>query len=165
MARTTCGRNRLKYASSGRDPVDRGCRKHGALLAVERPRIVPQAPLDQVEAELREDAGRPHATGELERPRERTATGEHRDEEDEVAGDVPERGALEGVRDDAGKEARLDEDEDRRHEPDRDIHPEQHAHGPGAAQEARVDGAHGGECTAVGHGIRRPAVLDSPRPS
>ena len=118
--------------------------------AVERGRLVAEPPLDQLEAELREDAGRRDPARELEAPGENTASGEHECEERQVAGHVVERRAVVRTSNDTREQGCLDEDEERRREAERDVRREEHSRRSGAAQEARVERAHADEATAVG---------------
>ena len=73
------------------DALHRGRRDLARLGAVERERSGAQAPLDEREPQLGEDAGGGAPAGDLGRPRERAAAGERQREEHEVGASRPPR--------------------------------------------------------------------------
>ena len=120
-----------------------GDRRHlGALGAVERRRPVAEPPLDEVEPELREHVRRGAASRDLEPPVGRRARATTAREAQRDA-DVGERGAVERARGDVRDEDGLGEDEQRGDHAERRVGGEQDAHGPRAAQQARIDRPHG----------------------
>ena len=70
---------------------------------------------------------------------------------------------MECAGDDPREQRRLDEDEQRRRDAERDVGAEQHADGPRAAYEARVERAHGLVMGGVaGHAVPEDVVRPAP---
>ncbi len=121
--------------------LNRGGRDLRARAAVTRCRL-PQSLFDQLQPQAGQNARRRLPSRDLESPREYGTAGEDKQEKKQRSRDRMERGAVERACDDAGEERRLEQQEQRRSDPDRRVDCEQHAHGPCAAQEAPVERAH-----------------------
>ena len=122
-----------------------GERRHlRALGAVERGRPVAEPALDDVQTQVGERARRRPPPCDLEAPGGRSAARRHDDEEDERGQELPERGAGEAASRDAREQHRLGEDEQRGDDSQDGVDREHDAHGPGAANQARVERPHGG---------------------
>ena len=127
------------------DAVHRGRRDLGALGAVERGRVVAQPGLDEVEPQLREDAGRRAPPPGLEAPGCAGARHDHDDEQLERQRHVRERRPVERPCRDPSEQYRLCEDEQRRGEAERGVDPEEQPRRPCATEQARVEETHASE--------------------
>ena len=136
--RQVAGERRLERV----DAVHRGRRDLRALGAVERRGLVAQPRLDEVEPELREDAGRRAPPHGLEAPRGRRPGRDHGDEQHERQRHVRERRAAERARRDPREQHRLGEHEERRGEAERGVEPEEQPRRPCATEQARVEETH-----------------------
>ena len=124
------------------DALDARGRDLGRLGAVEGRRCVAQAPLGELDPEPGQRRRSSAPAGHLEAPPQHPAQRERHGEEHDVGRDIGRRGAVEGARDHRCEQRRLDQDQQRRAEPERDVGREQPAHRPRPPDEAPVERAH-----------------------
>ena len=124
--------------------LDAGRHDLCASDAVECGRLRPQPPRDELDPKLGQHVRRRSAARDLEGPREQPPAPRRRAASSATSGaTAPSGGAVERARDDPREQRRLHQHQQRRRDPEPDIDAEQHAHRPGAADEARVERAHG----------------------
>ena len=136
-ARTTCGRKRPKYASSGSIPWT----ATAAISALSAPSSACGSCRRRRSTSSSRSCDRTPIgaapSRELERPRQHPTRAEDQHEQNELARDVVERRAVERARDDAGEQRCLEEDENRGRDPDGDVGAEQRSRAARARRRRR----------------------------
>ena len=125
------------------DPLHRGRGDLAGLRPVGRGRLRRQPARDERQAQLGEHARRRAPARDLHPPRQRAPAREGERQRDRVASQLARRRAREGPGDDPRQQRGLEHDERGRDDAERGVHDQQRAHGPRAADEARIEGAHG----------------------
>ena len=141
------------------DAGDRGGRDLGALGPVERRRIPLQPRADEVEPELRDDAGRCVGADRLEPPGRRARATHDHEEERQGRRDVREGGAVERPCHDPREQHGLGEHEQGGNDPEHRVGPEGDAGGARTMEETRVEGSHTSESTSA---TTAPWAVQSP---